>query len=85
MEQPTIFYAIALTLALMDHGDGINLILAWGYIVLRMVHSLVQAITHVARIRYFPFLTASACLLVSPFTRALSAQRLMGGRLYRVN
>ncbi len=33
MEQPTLFYAIALTLALMDMGHGINLWLAWGYVV----------------------------------------------------
>ena len=30
MEQPTIFYAIAITLALMDMGGGINTWLAWG-------------------------------------------------------
>ena len=35
MEQPTIFYAIALTLALMDFGGGINYWLAWGYVGLR--------------------------------------------------
>ena len=29
MEQPTIFYAIAITLALMDFGGGINYWLAW--------------------------------------------------------
>jgi hypothetical protein len=43
MEQPTIFYAIALSLALMSHGDGLNLTLAWVYVGLRVVHSLVQA------------------------------------------
>ena len=32
-----------LTLALMDFGGGINLCLAWGYVVLRIVHSIVQA------------------------------------------
>ena len=41
MEQPTIFYAIALTLAMMDMGHGINLWLAWGYVALRVVHSIV--------------------------------------------
>src|ERR1700755_3578586 len=44
MEQPTIFYAIALTLALAGAGNGINTALAWGYVGLRVVHSLVQAI-----------------------------------------
>ena len=31
MEQPTLFYAIALTLALLGAGDGINLTIAWAY------------------------------------------------------
>src|SRR6266576_7203610 len=43
MEQPTIFYAVALSLALMGFGGGINLYLAWGYVGLRIVHSLIQA------------------------------------------
>ena len=47
MEQPTIFYAIALTLALMDFGGGINYWLAWGYVGLRIVHSLVQCTVNV--------------------------------------
>ena len=47
MEQPTIFYAIALTLALMDFGGGINCWLAWGYVGLRMLHSLIQATVNI--------------------------------------
>src|SRR5689334_13970708 len=42
-EQPTIFYAIALTPALMGQGGGLNLTLAWAYVGVRVVHSLVQA------------------------------------------
>src|SRR4051794_10276596 len=42
MEQPTLFYAIALTLAFMNFGGGINYWLAWGYVALRTVHSLIQ-------------------------------------------
>ena len=47
MEQPTIFYAIALVLALMDFGGGFNLYLAWGYVILRIVHSIVHAIVNI--------------------------------------
>src|SRR3954454_6904850 len=43
LEQLTIFYAIALSLALMDFGGGINLYLAWAYVGLRIIHSLLQA------------------------------------------
>src|SRR4051794_16799232 len=47
MEQPTIFYATALALALVGAGDGVNLWLAWGYVGLRVVHSLVQALANI--------------------------------------
>jgi hypothetical protein len=63
MEQPTLFYAIAFTLALLGDGDGINLYLAWGYVGFRVAHSLVQAITNVVRTRFYLFLAASLCLL----------------------
>lgn len=63
MEQPTLFYAIALTLAVMDFGGGINAWLAWGYVGLRMVHSLIQCTVNVVRYRLAVFTLASLCLL----------------------
>ncbi len=63
MEQPTIFYAIALTLALMDMGGGINYWLAWGYVGFRIVHSLIQCTVNVVRYRLTVFGLASLCLL----------------------
>ena len=63
MEQPTIFYAIALTLAFMNFGGGINYWLAWGYVGLRIVHSLVQATVNVVTWRFVLFTLASLCLL----------------------
>ena len=63
MEQPTIFYAIALVLALMDFGGGINLYLAWGYVLLRIVHSIVQATVNIVAIRFPIFALATLCLL----------------------
>jgi hypothetical protein len=62
-EQPTLFYAIALTLALLNFGGGINLYLAWAYVALRVAHSLVQATSNVVRWRFYLFLAASFCLL----------------------
>ena len=63
MEQPTIFYAVALTLALMDFGGVINLWLAWGYVALRIVHSIVQSTVNIVPIRFTIFFLASLCLL----------------------
>ena len=63
MEQPTIFYAIALTLALMGMGHGINYWLAWGYVGLRVIHSIVQSTVNIVAIRFPIFFLASLCLL----------------------
>ena len=63
MEQPTLFYAIAITLALMDMGGGINLWLAWGYVVFRVLHSLVQATVNRLVYRTPLFFLASLCLI----------------------
>jgi hypothetical protein len=63
MEQPTIFYAIALTLALMGMGHGINYWLAWGYVGLRILHSLIQVTVNVVTYRFLVFSLASLCLL----------------------
>ena len=43
-EAPTVFYAVALALAVMGHGDGLNAELAWLYVALRIVHSLIQTL-----------------------------------------
>ena len=63
MEQPTIFYAIGLTLAFMGMGHGINYWLAWGYVGLRILHSLIQSTVNVVTYRFLVFTLASICLL----------------------
>jgi hypothetical protein len=63
MEQPTIFYAIALTLAMTGFGGGINLYLAWGYVGFRILHSIVQATVNIVQIRFPLFALSSLCLL----------------------
>ena len=65
LEQPTLFYAIAITLALLGGGGDmwINVWLAWAYVALRIVHSLIQATVNVVRWRFLTFMAASICLL----------------------
>jgi hypothetical protein len=62
MEQPTLFYAIALTLVLLGWGGGFNLWLGWAYVGFRVAHSLVQATTNVVRWRFLLFLGGSIVL-----------------------
>ena len=63
MEQPTIFYAIVIALALMGMDQPINQYLAWGYVGLRVLHSLVQCTTNIVKYRLPIFGLASLCLL----------------------
>lgn len=63
MEQPTVFYAICLALAIAGLGDGLNAQLAWAYVVLRILHSLVQATVNRVMWRFLLFALASLSLL----------------------
>ena len=72
MEQPTIFYATALTLAVVGEGAGLNAGLAWGYVGLRVVHSLVQATANVIMLRFMVFMLASLVLLALAVRAAMA-------------
>lgn len=63
MEQPTLFYAVVGILALTGTGDGFNTMLAWGYVVLRIMHSLWQALVNTIPLRFMLFLLSSICLI----------------------
>lgn len=64
LEQPTQFYAIALATAIAKGGDdeGLDVALAWTYVGLRVVHSLVQCSTNNIRRRFLVFATSSLVL-----------------------
>jgi hypothetical protein len=63
MEQPTIFYAIVIALILMGFDHPINVYLAWAYVGLRVVHSLIQATVNVVAYRFLVFMLSSLCLI----------------------
>lgn len=63
MEQPTIFYAVAIVLAIMGVGDGVNLWLAWTYVGMRVIHSLVQSMVNIIELRFALFFISSLVLL----------------------
>ena len=71
MEQPTIFYATVMILALSGAGDGLNVTLAWLYVVLRIAHSLVQALWNLVIVRFSIFGASTAVLLVLAVRAAL--------------
>ncbi|HEY5947588.1 MAG TPA: MAPEG family protein [Kofleriaceae bacterium] len=63
MEQPTVFYATAIALALLGHGDGWAMRLAWTYLALRVLHSFVQALWNRIEVRFSIFALSSFALI----------------------
>jgi hypothetical protein len=63
-EQPTLFYALVLCAASAGAVDSLQLALAWGYVGIRVVHSLIQAIRNPIFIRFLIFALASVVLFV---------------------
>ena len=69
-EQPTVFYAVALALAVIGQGGGGNAKLAWLYVVLRIAHSLVQALWNKIKVRFAVFVLSALTLMVLTFNAA---------------
>ena len=59
MEQPTLFYAVCLVLAVVGARHGLNVWLARGYAGFRVLHSLVQATSNVVKFRFLFFIASS--------------------------
>ena len=70
MEQPTLFYAASLIIALLGAAAG-DVLAAWIYVALRIVHSIWQATVNVVSVRFMLFLASSIALIWLAF-RALS-------------
>ena len=64
MEQPTLFYAVAIILALLGQGAGLNLWLAWTYVGLRIAHSLWQATVNTIPVRLTLFTLSTVALII---------------------
>ncbi|KAF3091689.1 hypothetical protein TWF569_003546 [Orbilia oligospora] len=62
MEQPLQFYAIALVVAQLGRGNKVDLGLAWAYVGIRVVHSLVQCLSNKIPTRFGIFLASSGVL-----------------------
>jgi hypothetical protein len=72
MEQPTLFYAICLALALLGAGGGIDTTLAWIYVGLRVAHSVVQGTVNIIRYRFALFVLSSLVLVALTLHAALT-------------
>lgn len=72
IEQPTLFYAVSLVIALSGTGDGANAWIAWAYVALRIAHSLWQATVNKVSVRFALFLGASLMLAMLTLHAAMA-------------
>jgi hypothetical protein len=63
MEQPTIFYALAFYVVLAGHTDTLNMDLAWAYVGLRILHSLIQCTVNIVNLRFVVFALSTLMLM----------------------
>jgi hypothetical protein len=63
-EQPTIFYALIIYSQLAGVADELNLTLAWAYVGLRVLHSLVQITVNKVTLRFTLFAVSTLVLVV---------------------
>ena len=75
LTEPTLFYAVALVLAMIGQGDGLNLIIAWMYVGLRVVHSLIQATVNRVMYRFMVFALSSLCIIILAVHAAIGVYR----------
>ena len=66
-EAPTVFYAVALALAMIGQGDGVNAMIAWAYVALRIVHSVFQSTVNKVAPRFILFTLSSLALIALCF------------------
>ena len=66
-EAPTLFYAVAIVLAVIGQGDGTNALIAWAYVALRIAHSIVQATINKVTLRFGLFALSSIALMILIF------------------
>lgn len=64
MEQPTIFYALMFYIVLTGGESSLMGHLAWAYVILRVIHSLVQITSNKVMVRFSIFSFSTIVLIV---------------------
>ena len=62
-EQPTLFYALAIALALAGTAGTSQILLAWVYVASRVIHSIIQCTYNSVMHRFLLFFAGSAALV----------------------
>lgn len=72
MEQPTIFYALVLTLAFFKDSGVLSIYAAWAYVGLRVIHSLIQVLVNKIELRFAVFMLSNIPLAILAVNSAIA-------------
>lgn len=72
LTEPTLFYVVCVVLAMVGIGDGLNLTLAWIYVSLRILHSLVQVTVNRVMVRFTLFMLSTLCIIALAIHAAIA-------------
>jgi hypothetical protein len=75
MNAAGLFYALMFFAAMTGGGDATALKLAWAYVIIRVLHSLVQATINRVIVRFSIFALGSIVLMIFTFREVM---RVMG-------
>lgn len=70
LEQPTIFYATVLVLALLGSESQLAITLSWVYVGIRVIHSFLQALWNKIEVRFAVFSLSSLVLFALVYQAA---------------
>lgn len=66
-EAPVLFYVVCILVTLFDHVDTMFVYLAWAYVFLRIIHSLIHCTINNVMARFLAYFTSSVVLWIMVF------------------
>ncbi|MEJ2760429.1 MAG: MAPEG family protein [Gammaproteobacteria bacterium] len=72
-ELPVLFYAVCLYLYVTQQADAVHLACAWGFLLFRVVHSVIQCTANRVLPRFYAYATASVALWIMVIRSAWEA------------
>ena len=72
-EQPVLFYFLVLYSQGYGVADGLNVALAWGYVLIRVLHSLEQCLRNKVMVRFSLFMVGTLLLAIITLRNVVAA------------
>lgn len=72
-EQPVLFYFLVLYSQGYGVADGLNVALAWGYVLIRVLHSLEQCLRNKVMVRFSLFMVGTLLLAIITLRNMVAA------------